>query len=302
MFLKRLLEILFLACLWAPSFLFTKIAIQEIDPITVVALRVGLGGLLLLLFIKIKGIKFPNNPKFWIHGTVLGFLVNGFPFVCYSYSVHYIPTSLSALINGTVPILTVILANLFLEDEKMTWYRGFGVLLGFIGFLIVFLPSLFENQAGFQGEGLGILLASLGSCSYAIGMVYARKFVKGAPPLIIPAIQVLSSVIYLAPVALIFEWPQNVLGASLPVLGAICGLAIMGTALAFIMYHRIVTQYGATSLSMVTYLLPVLATILGVLFLNESIGLRFWVATALILAGILVVNMRRAPRVVAESN
>lgn len=300
---KRILETFILACLWGPSFLLIKLAIEDFGPFTLVALRVGIAGLILLLFFVIKfrkaifsqNFQSPRNPlsafcnkKLFFHSFILGFFSHGLPFTCISYSLFYIPTSLSALINGLVPIITILLANVFLRDEKLNLNRIIGVLLGFSGFLIIFLPALLSDHIAF--EPVAVLLGLLASCSYSTGMIYARKYVKNAPPFVVPTLQLFTALIYLVPIAWFLEWPENVILDSYKSWSCILGVAVLGTAIANILYYHIVNNYGAISLSMTTYLLPIIGTTLGVIFLEETITLRFWLASVLILGGVLVVN------------
>jgi len=286
---KRLLDILVMAALFAPSFLFIKVAVQEISPITVIALRVSLAALMLLLVLKIRNISIPTDFKLWKYCFTLGFLINGFPFVCYSYSLALIPTSLSALINGLTPIVTVFLANIFLQDERLNLRRGLGVILGFSGFIVLFLPALLNTDGDYNL--IGILLSFVGAIFYAFGAVYARKYVQKAPPLVAPTLQLMSSLIYLIPLAFIVETPiQELLEASMAAWTSVLCVALLGTALAFILYHRIVVQQGATALTMAMYLLPIFGTAIGVLFLNETITLNFALAGLLILIGVGIVN------------
>jgi len=301
-FQKGLLDIFVLAMLWGPSFLFCKVAVRDVSPLTIVAIRILLGTLFLFCFIKLKNLRFSRDPKLWMHCFILGIFANGLPFICYTYAVIYIPTSLSALINGTVPILTVILANLFLSDERLNWNRAIGVLLGMTGFLVIFLPSLLGNGSEQGFDKTGIVLSLLGSSCYGIAAVYARKYVKNAPAYTSPCIQLLLSLIYLIPLAFIFETPSDLLLASKETWASIIALGLFGTTLGYIMYYRIVRSQTATSLSMVTYLIPIVGTTLGLLFLNETVGIHFCIAALLILSGILVVNgvIRLPTRVLAK--
>lgn len=285
---KGLLDIFTLAALFGPSFLFIKIAVQDISPITLVSLRVGIAGLLLLLILKLKGTPIPRDLKLWRYCLILGFFINGLPFICFCYSLTLIPSSLSALINAMTPVLTVFLANTFLQDERLTWNRLLGVLLGFTGFAVLFLPALFQSEV--EMSPAGILLSFLGATCYAIGAVYARRFSLKAPPLVIPTLQLLTTCTYLLPLAFIFEMPLTAFDAPLTSWAAVFGLAIFGSMLAFIMYHRIVTKHGATAVSMATYLLPIFGAILGVTFLQETIGISFIFAALLIFSGIGVAN------------
>lgn len=282
------LDIVLLAALFSPSFLFIKIAVQDITPITLITLRVGIAGLLLLLTLKLRKIKIPADWKPWKDCFILGFFLNGLPFVLFSYSITLIPTSLSALLNGMTPIITVFLANIFLEDEKLNLNRMFGVILGLLGFLILFLPGVINRQMEFNA--VGILLSFTGACLYAVGAVYARKHTQKLPPLVAPTLQLLTSLIYLVPAAILFETPSQLREVPLTSWAALGGVAILGTALAFITYHKIIAQHGATYVVMATYLLPIFGTILGVVFLHEKMTMSFIWAAFFIMSGLGVLN------------
>ena len=287
--LKNFLDILTLAMLWGPSFLFIKISVGDIPPLTLVAIRISLGALLLFSVLKLKKIRLNSNPHLWLHCFILGIFVNGLPFICFNYSLTRIPSSLSALINGSTPVLTIILANLFLKEERLKWQSVFGVVFGLIGFLVLFLPSILGMDVEF--DLFGMLLSLIGAGSYAIGMVYAKKHIQKAPPLVMPMLQLLTSLSYLIPLAFIFESPiVHLQSASWVAWSGVLGLAVLGTLFAFIMYYRIIAHQGATAVSMVTYLLPIIGTILGVVFLKEKVSIYFSVAACLILSGVLIVN------------
>lgn len=291
-FQKGLLDVVTLALLWGPSFFFMKIAISDITPLTLIALRVGLAGTMLYVFLRLKSIKVSLEPSLFAHAAVVGFFANGLPFVCFCYSLFYIPTSLSALINGLTPILTILLASLLFEQEKLTRNRVFGVLLGLSGFLILVLPSIFGTQLSFDIRG--VLCGLVGACSYAIGMVYAKKHVQGrCNPMIVLPSQLLSAFVLIGLLAVIFESPGDLVEIrSWQTWAAVGLLALFSTALAFLLYYRIMVRQGVATLSMVGYLLPVVATVLGILFLEEEIGFSFFLSTLLILMGVVLVNRR----------
>lgn len=289
LFRKEVWEIFILAMFWGPSFLFSKIAVEDITPVTLAALRISIGAALLYVILKLKKISIPNDLRLWKHCFIFGVFANSLPFILFNYSLLTIPTSLSAIINGTTPVLTILLANLFLEDESITWQRGIGIIIGSSGFLVLFLPSLFGIPMEFNIKG--IFLTFLASNCYAIAMVYAKRYLNNVPPLIVPLMQLSSSICYLLPLAFLLESPlESLQNASLPALASLLGLAVLGTTLAFSLYYRILVRQGPTALSMVTYLLPIVSTILGMVFLKEKIGLQFSIAAALILCGVLVVN------------
>jgi drug/metabolite transporter (DMT)-like permease len=252
-------------------------------------LRIVLASLLLLAILFLRGIKIPRDFNLWKRCFILGLFISGPPFVCFSYALTHISSSLSALINGMTPVLTVFLAHMILEDERLTPSRIVAVILGLAGFLILFVPVLLKGEFSF--DMLGILLCFIGSTLYAIGAVYARKCLPKTAPLVAPTLQLLTSLLYLIPLAFIFETPMlDLQEASLAAYGSVFCVAVLGTMLAFILYHHIVTRHGATVLSMNTFLLPIFGTLLGVLFLNETLTTDFIIAAALILSGVGVIN------------
>ncbi len=302
LFQKGLFDIIALALLWGPSFLFMKIAISDITPFSLISLRVGLAGLFLFVVLKLRSISTKISNDLFAHACIVGFFMNGLPFVCFCYSLYYIPTSLSALINGTTPITTILLASLLFKQEALTWNRIMGILCGLGGFAILFLPALLGSSASIDMRG--VFLASVGALSYSIGLVYAKKFVQGrSNPLVILMFQLLSSFVLLAMLAMIYEEPHTILDVkSLSVWSSVFALALLGTAFAFMLYYRILIRQGVAMLSMVTYLLPVVASVLGILFLEEEVGMPFALATLLILTGIVMVNRKvRLPEVIEKA-
>lgn len=290
MFQRGLIDIIALALFWGPSFLFNKIALADIDPITLVSFRAGVGATLLYLFFRARGLDFRISNQSFKRALIVGFFNNGFPFVCFSYSLFYIPTSLSALLNGTVPVMSILLARIFLQ-EPLTWNKISGLLLGLIGFAVLFVPGLLDATQGFSRGG--IALGLLGSFSYAIGIIYTRKKGLSIDSRVMIVYQLLSSLLYLVPAAILFEMPfQDVPAASLSTWGAVMVLGIMGTALAFLLYFRILAKQGVAAASMVTYLLPIVGTILGVVFLHERLNPAFIVAALCILVGVVLVNKK----------
>jgi drug/metabolite transporter (DMT)-like permease len=285
---RALFEVILMAALFAPSFLFIKLAVQHIEPITVIVIRLALAGLLLWSIAFYKKLSFPRDLKTWLHCAIFGFFANGFPFVCYSFSLTLIPTSLSALINGMTPILTVFLAHIMFVEERLTLNRLLGVILGLCGFIVLFLPTLLKSDQNFSL--LGMSLCFVGAASYAIAIIYAKKYVQHVPFFVAPSIQLLSSLIYLLPLAFIFETPLEAFSAPSSAWFEVAGVSLFGTALAFILYHRIVLYYGATALAMAPFLLPVFGAILGVLFLGEKLDSNFVASASLILSGLAVIN------------
>lgn len=293
MFSRGLLNIITLALLIGPSFLFNKIALVDIEPLTVVSLRIGFAAILLALLLKCKKISFRVSKKFLMNALILGFFAQGFPFVCFCYSLFYIPTSVSALMNGMMPVFSILLARWFL-DERLTTNKIMGIALGLFGFCILFIPSLLHKSKAFNA--LGMSLSLMGSLSYAVAAVYGRKRVVGINPLTMSFYQLASCVLYLFPLAFLLEFPlQDLRASSLSTWGAVGCAALLGTAFSTLVYYRILLTQGVAAVSIVTYLVPIISTVLGVVFLKESLHSHFMIAATCILFGIVLVNKKAKP-------
>ncbi|HNB54478.1 MAG TPA: DMT family transporter, partial [Anaerolineales bacterium] len=215
------------------------------------------------------------------------------PFTLFSFGEQFADSGAASILNATTPLFTVLFANFFVSDERFTFSRLGGVLLGFAGILLVFLPDF---QALLSGKGLtggmatvGLLAFILASSSYGISIVYARLNLRGLPPLIGPTSQLIAASLLSLPVALIVEKPFH-LTPSLPALGALLALGFFGTALAYIVYYKLIDFAGATFISLVTYLLPPIGVALGVIFLHERPGWYSLVGLTLIIVGVMIVN------------
>ena len=278
-----------LATLWGPSFLFIKVAVAEIPPLTMVTVRVGLAALLLYLFLRLRGGRLPHLGRLWLHFAALGLLAHAIPFTLISWGEIYVDSAVAAILNGTTPLFTMLIAHYAIADERMSWSKLAGMLLGFQGLLFLVWPAI---ASGFQASTGGIVAVTLASCSYGFAMVYARKYLRTLPSLVAPTAQLLVATIYMVPLALYFERPFSLSWPSLPAVGSLVALAVIGTALAFVVYYKILEVAGATHLSMVTYILPVFGVILGVLILNEQLTWNAYAGCGLILSGVMVVSGR----------
>lgn len=283
---KNLLLLLTLAILWGPSFLFIKIAVEEIDPITLAALRIGLAAILLNLYvIPIRG-TFVKNWKFWKDVTISGFFAQGLPFVLINWGEQYIDSALASILNGLTPIFTLLIANFAIQEDRMTTPKIIGTAIGFIGLIVLISPSFKE---GLSGSLMGILAVSIAAVSYGIALVYSRIHLKGAPPLSAPASQLLMTSLYLIPMAWLIESP-DLSNVSMEVYSAVIVLATFGTALAFVIYFMLIERTNASFVSQVTYLMPIFGVILGFVFLDEHIFIEAIIGGLMILLGIVIIN------------
>lgn len=285
--LKRLLLVVTLTALWSPSFLFIKLAVLEIPPMTTVTLRVSLAALLLCSLLLYKRQALPKNPSFWMHMSVMAFFSSMFPFCLFCYAEQTIESALAALINGTTPMFTAMLAHQFIPSDRLTPQKSLGIGLSIFGVVFLFAPSL---QSGLSGNALGMIAAACASFSYSISHIYGKKFVMGQKPFVAPAAQLALSALFLFPLALWYEAPLQLPMPSAMALLGVGGLALLGTFFAFIVYYKLLEECGPTSVSMVACFFPVGGMLLGFLFLGEAFTLSSLFASVLIFIGILLVN------------
>jgi drug/metabolite transporter (DMT)-like permease len=285
--LKNFLWLLFLAALWGPSFLFIKVAVADIPPLTLVVGRVGIAGISLYLILRAQGRNLMPWGQVWAHLAVVAVVQNALPFVLFGWGEQYIDSGLAAILNGTTPLFTLMLAHFFTHDDRLTPTKAVGTVIGFGGLLFLIGPSLL---AGVQATVWGLLAVTIASASYGVAIIYSRRHLRGLPPLVGPASQLLLAALFMIPLALLFERPFELPAPSWPALGSLLALSIFGTALAFVVYYYLIERVSATYVSMVTYLVPIFGVILGVLVLNERLGWNAYLGCALILLGVMIVN------------
>jgi drug/metabolite transporter (DMT)-like permease len=284
---KNFLLLLVLAALWGPSFLFIKVAVAEIPPLTIVLGRVGIGGILLYGMLRLQGRNLPPLGRVWRHFAFAAIVQNAIPFLLFGWGEQYIDSALAAILNGTTPLFTLLLAHMFTSDDRLTPTKTLGTFIGFSGLALLIGPSLL---GGVKATTWGLIAVAVASLCYGIAIVYGRRNLRGLPPMVAPTAQLLLATLFMLPLSLGLEQPFNPPAPSWPALGSLLALGVFGTGLAFVVYYRIMEQTSATYVSMVTYLVPVFGVILGVVILNEQLGWNAYLGCALILLGVMIVN------------
>ena len=257
-----------LSVLWGGSFFFVEIALRELPPFTVVWVRVGLAAALLWVGCGVAGIKIPTHPRIWGAFFIMGFLNNVAPFSLIVWGQTQITSGLASILNATTPLFTVVVAHFLTCNEKMTVSRLCGVMLGFGGVALVIGPSVLTGLGkNILAQG-AVLVAAF---SYAAAGVYGRRF-HALPPLVTAAGQVTAATVWLLPLVLVWDRPWNLDFPHGATLGALLALAGLSTALAYLLYFRILSTAGATNLLLVTFLIPVGAIFLGTMVLEERLA------------------------------
>jgi drug/metabolite transporter (DMT)-like permease len=279
--LQTFLLLLLLAALWGASYLFFRVAGPVLGPLLLAALRVVLAALGLIVY-AIMMRHLPDFRTHWRAFLLLGLLNNVIPFTLISSAVNNLNASVSAILNATTPLFTVMVAAFWLK-EKLTARKLLGVGLGLLGVVVLMgLSPLPLNQRVIVA-GLEALLAS---CSYAFAVVYARTRFKGIAPLHTAVGQLCGSSLILTPISL-FALPNAF--PSLIVIVSVIALALISTSAAYLIYFRLIANAGATTASTVTFLVPFFSVLWGVVFLQEPLNVGMFVGLAIILVSVYLV-------------
>jgi drug/metabolite transporter (DMT)-like permease len=295
---RNLLQLLLLAALWGPSFLLIKVAVAEIPPISLIFGRVGLAAILLYLLLRLGGGKLPPRGRIWFPLAVVALFQTSLPLVLLSWAEQHIDSALAAILNGLTPLFTILFAHLLTADDRLTAPKAAGIVLGLIGVLFFVAPTL---QSGMQASTWGILAMIAITASYGFAGVHTRNHLNHLPPLVAPAGQMILSALFLLLPMLFIDQPFAQPIPPPQAIAAVVGLAVLGTVLAFIVYYRLLRNASASYVSMVTYLVPVVGIVLGVLILDERLAWNDFAGFGLILLGVLIVNgTLRNPRAAGE--
>jgi drug/metabolite transporter (DMT)-like permease len=275
-----------LSVLWGGSFFFAKVALSELGPFTVVFARVSLAALALALVVPLRR----DAP--WPAYFAMGLLNNALPFSLIFWGQTEIASGLASILNATTPLFTLIVAHLLTPDEKIDRTKALALLTGLLGVIVLIGPAALVGDAALWAQA-ACLAAAL---SYAFAGVYGRRFRRmGIAPAEAAAGQVTASAVLILPIMLIVDQPWLL---SAPPSPAVClalgGLALLSTALAYVLYFRILEAAGATNLLLVTFLIPVTAILLGAVVLGERLEPRQFAGMALIGVGLALIDGRIA--------
>jgi drug/metabolite transporter (DMT)-like permease len=282
--------LLALSVLWGGSFFFVRVALDGLPPLTLVLARVGIGGIVLFAVLKAMGQAFPRRWEVWTTLAVMALLNNLIPFSLIFWGQTAIPAGLAAILNATTPLFTVIVMHLFTSDEKATTPKIVGVMTGFAGVVVLVGPAAF----GALDTPLWALAACLGAAvSYAFSGLWGRRFKPlGLTPVFTAWGQLTVTTLAMLPIVAIVDQPWTLAMPGWPSILAVLGLAVLSTALAYIIFFRILDSAGPTNLLLVTFLIPVSAILLSSLFLGERLAWTHFAGMALIGVGLAAIDGR----------
>lgn len=280
-----------LSVVWGGSFFFVAVAVEALPPLTIVTLRVLFAAATLWAVLLALGYRPPREARVWGAFFIMGGLNNVLPFSLIVWGQTHIASGLASILNATMPLFTVVIAGALLPDEKMTRGKIIGVLVGFVGVVVLVGPTALDATTGTQTLAqLAVLAAAM---CYGFAGTYGRRFRSmGVPPMVTAAGQVTASSLLLLPVAFVVERPDLLPPPAAEIWLAVVALAVFSTALAYILYFRILSSAGATNISLVTFLVPVSAIALGVVVLDERLLAGHIVGMAFIGLGLSCIDGR----------
>jgi drug/metabolite transporter (DMT)-like permease len=280
--------LILLSIIWGGSFFFYAIAVRELPTFTIVFLRVSLGSIGLWLIAWAIGLLPLRQEGLWRNFLIMGLINNAIPFSLIVWGQREVASGLAAILNAATPFFAVIAANMLTVDERLSWNRLLGAVVGLSGVAAMMGADLFGTKESSLVAQFAIVAAAI---SYAFASVFGRRF-STVPPLITAAGQTAGSSLILLPVMLVVDVPWRLAPPSLGTWLSIAGLAVLCTSLAYILYFTILKRAGATNIVLVTFLVPVSAILLGIVFLGETLGVHQIVGMATIALGLALIDGR----------
>jgi len=282
---KHWVVFILLGAIWSSSFMWIKIAVQEVGPITLVAFRVLFGLLFGIAVILIQRVSLPRTFKAWLPLFVVGLINIAIPFFLISWGEQSIDSAVASILDATVPLFTILIAHFLLSDDKITLPKMTGLLVGFAGIVILLSKDISSSPSSLVGQ-VAVILASV---FYAISSIYIRKTTEDTPGILRSAGPLVSATAVMWLGTLIFESPVKI-----PQLGitwvALIFMGVLGSGLAFVMAFYLIHEIGPTRTTMVTYLFPLGGVILGVTFLHEQLTWQVLAGAVLIVSSLVIAN------------
>lgn len=283
-----------LATLWGASYTFIKLGIATIPPVTLIAARTLIAGLLLLAILRMRGIRLPRDGATWNRFLFQACLNSVVPFTLIAWAEYSVDAGLAAILNSTTPIFAFLLTVAITRHEPVTWRKLFGVIAGMAGIcLIVGLQAL----NGLGRELISQLAIIAATVSYAGAAIFGRNF-KGLDPLVPAAGSLLCGTALLIPASIIIDQPWTLAPSTSSIL-ALLGLSVFSTALAFAIYFRLIHTLGSVGTTAQAYLRVPIGVGIGVLFLGESLGSTAWIGFVCVFIGVVAMTMPAKSKPVA---
>lgn len=280
--------LLTLSLLWGASFFFAKVVLAALPPLTLVLGRTGIAAAALVIGMHAAGYRFRGGPEMVRAYLTMGVLNNVLPFTLFSWSQTEIASGLASILNALTPLFTALLAHLLTRDERLTLGKLGGILVGLAGAVVMIGPGLLAGLGRHMPAELAAVAATV---CYAFAGLYGRRF-KGDPPIVTAAGQLAASACVLLPAVLLVDRPWQLAPPGATIWAALVAMALFSTALAYVLYFRILARAGATNVLLVTFLMPPTALLLGAVVLGERPEAGELAGMGLIFAGLALTDGR----------
>jgi drug/metabolite transporter (DMT)-like permease len=282
--------IITLAVLWGSGFILIEIGLRSVPPNTLAFARMALAVPPLLLLLKMRKEALPRDIKSWEMLTIVGLLNVVIPFILFYWGMTQISTGLASILNATTPLWGVVAAHFLTRDEKATPARVIGVLFGVAGIAVMIgIDALKGMSSGILAQ-IACLIATL---CYTLGSIYGRRFGQsGMTPLSIATGQVITSAIILLPIALFTDAPLSLPMPGIDFWLSTLAMALFSTSLAYYLFFNLVESAGASNSLLVTFLIPIVAVVLGAVFLGERFSVNQGAGVVLIAMGLVLLDGR----------
>ncbi len=285
---KKLLLVILTGLAFGSSVVFARFALREINPYTIAFFRFGIASLVFIATFIIYKKKIPKSPNILLHMAIVGITGTGLPIFLYYFALTYISAGIFTIFLSLLPLVTAILAHILIRSEKMSKEVIFGLLLGFVGVLVLIVTKSNGLSGGIYSLK-GPLIVLLGVCSSAFGWVWTKTRLDKEDTLVVSTIQTVSAFIFVA--ILVFASGSFKIG-TISTLSWFSVLynGIVGSFIAFWLTFKLVKKYGAVASALPNYVIPLVTTSLGALFLGEIITLPILLGAGVILVGVYFSN------------
>lgn len=279
-------RLVLLSVLWGSSFLFMKVGLEGLSPQQIVLARMLFGAAVLLLVLGVRGEQLPRSARIWGHLSALTVIANLLPFFLIAWGERSISSATAGVLNATTPLFTTMLAMPLLPEERPTVEKVIGLLLGFVGVLVLLGGGMGDGQLW------GYLAVLLASACYGVAFVYMRRTLSptGLSPLVLSAAQIVAGAVIM--LALTPVVGRSAVDLDLQIVLAMAALGALGTGLAYLLSYSLVRDMGATGASLVTYLIPLAAVALGVAVLDEKLSWNLPIGGAVVVFGVALAQGR----------
>lgn len=285
---ESLLRLGGLSLLWGSGYLWIKLALQGLSPVQLGFGRLLAGATVLLMVAVVGRQRLPRLPMLWVHLAVMAMVANIAPFVLYGWGIERITSGLAAVLSATTPMFTLV-ATFMTRSEPPRAFRVLGLLLGFAGVVVLAAPW---QSARIGGSPAGMAACLLGAACYGGSFVYARRFLtgRGFSSFMLSTGQMAMGAVLMALAAPVVARGRVTLAPI--VITSVLVLGVLGTGVAYVLYYRLVADEGAVAASLVTYLVPPIAVVLGALVLHEPLTWNLLAGATIVLAGVAVAEGR----------